>query len=59
QWLVIFALLGVGECVLFLVQWMLGHPDKTVYYLVPGLSSVIGWPWIRRLMNFYERKVFA
>ena len=55
----IFALLGVGECVLFLVQWMLGHPDKTVYYLVPVLSSVIAWPWIRHLMNFYERKVFA
>ncbi|HQZ88080.1 MAG TPA: rod shape-determining protein MreD [Gammaproteobacteria bacterium] len=59
EWLAIFSLLGVGECVLFLVQWMLGRPDKTMYYLVPVLSSVVGWPLIRRLINFYERKVFA
>ncbi len=59
QWLVIFALFGTGECVLFIVQEILGHPDKAVNYVIPILSSMIAWPWIKRLINFYERKVFA
>ena len=59
QWLVIMALVGVGEFVLFLVQRILGPVDKTLYYCVPLLSSVIAWPWVRRLINFYEPKVFA
>jgi rod shape-determining protein MreD len=59
QWLMIFALLGVSEGILFLVQWMIGHSDRSIYYLAPVLSSVIAWPWVRRLMNFCERKVFV
>lgn len=59
QALVILTLVGVGECVLFLVQWIIGHPPRTIYYWVPMITSMLFWPWIRRLMNFCERKVLA
>lgn len=59
QVVMIFILLAVGRSVLFLVQWMSGNPPKMIYYCAPLLTSVICWPWMRRLMNFYERKVLA
>lgn len=59
QALVIFALIGINESILFLVQWMIGHPPRTIYYWVPMITSMLLWPWIRRLMKFYEHKLFA
>lgn len=59
QTLLIFALIGINESILFLVQWMTGYSPKTIYYWVPMITSMLFWPWIRRLMKFYEHKVLA
>lgn len=59
QWLMIFVLFSIGECILFLVQSTTGHSNSIIYYFIPVLSSLIVWPWISRFMNFCERKVFA
>ncbi len=59
QWLAILALLGLNQGVLFLVQWTIGQPDKAIYYWIPVLSSLIAWPGMRRLIDFYERKAFV
>lgn len=59
RWLMMFILFAVGECILFLVQWTIGHPHRIIYYLIPVLSSLIVWPSIRHFIHFCERKIFA
>ncbi len=59
QGLMIAVLVFIGQCILFVVQWLLGHPDKMFYYFISALSSMIVWPWLSRLMNFYEHKALG
>lgn len=57
QALMVFVLVGLGELVLLLVQWLIGHPPKTPLYWASTLSSVLFWPWLYRLLRMYERKI--
>jgi rod shape-determining protein MreD len=56
QALVVFVLVGLGELILLLVQWLIGQPPRTPLYWVPTLSSVLFWPWLYGLLRMYERK---
>jgi rod shape-determining protein MreD len=56
QALCVLMLVGVGELVLLLVQWLIGQPPRTSLYWASTFSSVIFWPWISRLLRMYERK---
>lgn len=56
QALIVFVLVGLGELLLLLVQWLMGHPPKTPLYWASTLSSVLVWPWMYRLLRMYERK---
>jgi len=59
QAVVILVLVGFGDLILLLVQWLIGHPPRSPLYWMSTISSVICWPWIYRLMRLYERKTRA
>jgi len=56
QSLAMLLMVGVGNIILFLVEWLTGHPPQTALYWLPTLSSVAVWPWLYRLLQLYERK---
>ncbi len=59
QAFVILVLVGFGDLVLLLVEWLVGHPPRTLLYWAPTVSSVLIWPWINRLLRYCEHKAFA
>lgn len=59
QALAVAGLVGIGELTRLLAQWLLGYPPHTLLYWIPTLLSMVLWPFICRLLRFYERKVFG
>jgi len=57
QALIVFVLVGLGELILLLVQWLIGQPPRTALYWASTFSSVLFWPWLYRLLRMYERKL--
>lgn len=57
QMFVILVLVGIVQLIPLLVQWLIGHPPRTLLYWSSTLISVILWPLVYRSMNFYERKM--
>lgn len=57
QALMVLVLVGFGDLILLLAQWLIGHPPRSLLYWAPTLSSVLFWPWIHRLLRLYERKI--
>jgi len=55
QALAILLIVGSGSVVLFLVQWLTGHPPRTLLYWVPTLVSVLLWPVVYRVLRRYAR----
>lgn len=56
QALSVFVLVALGELVLLIAQWLMGHPPKTPLYWASTITSVLVWPWLYRLLRMYERK---
>lgn len=52
----VLVLVGVGQLILLTVQWLIGHPPKTILYWGSTITSVVLWPWFYRLMRYYEHK---
>jgi rod shape-determining protein MreD len=59
QAVAVSGLVGIGELTRLLIQWLFGHPPHTLLYWIPTLLSIVLWPWICRLLRFYERKAFG
>lgn len=59
QVLVVVALVAVGDLILLLTQWLFGHPPKTFLYWAPTITNMLVWPWMHRLLQVYERKIFV
>ncbi len=59
QALGILLLVGLKDLVLLLVQWLIGHPPRTLLYWASTVSSVLLWPYVYRLLQVYERKVLV
>lgn len=57
QALAVLVLVGFGDLILLLVQWLIGHPPRTLLYWTPTLASVLIWPCFYRLLQLYERKI--
>jgi rod shape-determining protein MreD len=54
QAFVILVLVGIAQLILLTVQWLVGHPPRSLWYWSSTLSSVIVWPWGYRLLRYYE-----
>lgn len=59
QAFVILLLVAFGNFTLLLIQWLIGRPTQTSLYGISTISSVLLWPWIYRMLRFYERKVLG
>jgi rod shape-determining protein MreD len=57
QCLVILVLVGLGQLLLLMVQWFVGHPQKTPLYWASTVISVFIWPWLYRVLGLYKNKV--
>lgn len=57
QAFVILVLVGIGKLTWLLVQWLMGHPPRTLLYWSSTVFSVLLWPWFYRIMQSYERKM--
>jgi rod shape-determining protein MreD len=57
QALVVCVLVGFGQLALLMTQWFIGQPPTTLLYWTSTLSSVLIWPWVYRILRFYERRL--
>lgn len=55
QALAILFIVGSGNVVLFLIQWLTGTPPRTLLYWIPTLTSVLFWPLLCRVLQRYAR----
>lgn len=49
---IIFILLGIGQLMLVSIEWLIGHPPRTLWYWSSTVLSVIFWPLLNRIMQF-------
>lgn len=56
QAFVVLVLVGVGKLTLLAVQWLIGQPPHTIWYWSSTVSSLILWPWMYRMLHYYERR---
>jgi rod shape-determining protein MreD len=59
QGLAVFVLVICGQGVLFLAQWCMHYPPKTLLSLVPSVISVGVWFLVKRLLQHQRQKILA
>lgn len=56
QAFVILVLVGFGQLSMLTIQWLIGHPPRTLLFWASTLTSVALWPWAYHLLRFNERR---
>lgn len=59
QGLLVGVLVGLGDWVLLITQWLIGHPPRTLSYWMPTVSSALLWPFVYRFLKLCERKTLG
>lgn len=49
---VLLILIGMGQLILVTVEWLIGHPPRTLLYWSSTLLSVLLWPLFNRVMQY-------
>lgn len=48
---VILILIGIGQLVLITIEWLIGHPPRTLLYWSSTVFSVALWPLLTKVMQ--------
>jgi len=54
--LCILVLVGFGQLTILCTRWGVGNPPQTLLVWLSTLTSVLLWPFVFRLIQFYGRK---
>lgn len=49
---VVMILIGFSQLLLVTIEWLIGHPPRTVWYWSSTLLSVLLWPLFNRMMQY-------
>jgi rod shape-determining protein MreD len=49
---VILILIGMGQLILITIEWLIGHPPRTLLYWSSTVLSVMLWPLLNRVLQF-------
>ncbi len=48
---VVLILIGISQLILISIEWLIGHPPRTLWYWSSTLLSVLLWPVLNRTMQ--------
>lgn len=56
QAFVILVLVGFGQLALLTIQWLIGHPPRTLMFWSSTLTSVLLWPFAYQCLRSHQKQ---